>query len=57
MVRADTLTTTDHLRAELTALRAAGVTDVVLHPTSSGLEQVGLLADALRAAGFPLTGG
>lgn len=57
MVRADTLTTTDRLRAELTALRAAGVTDVVLYPTSSGLEQVGLLADALHASGFPLTGG
>ncbi|MEU4703870.1 hypothetical protein [Nonomuraea dietziae] len=50
MVRADTLTATEHLRA-------AGVTDVVLHPTSSGLEQVELLADALHAAGFPLTGG
>jgi hypothetical protein len=28
--RADTLTTTEHLRAELAALQAAGTTDVVL---------------------------
>jgi alkanesulfonate monooxygenase SsuD/methylene tetrahydromethanopterin reductase-like flavin-dependent oxidoreductase (luciferase family) len=50
--RADTLTTTEHLRAELTALQAAGTTDVVLYPASGGLEQVGLLAEALREAGF-----
>jgi hypothetical protein len=46
--RADTLTTLEHLRAELAALQAAGTTDVVLYPASGGLEQVSLLADALR---------
>jgi alkanesulfonate monooxygenase SsuD/methylene tetrahydromethanopterin reductase-like flavin-dependent oxidoreductase (luciferase family) len=54
IARADTLTTTEHLRAELAALKAAGTTDVVLYPVSGKLEQVGLLADALKEAGFPL---
>ncbi|GAA2397405.1 LLM class flavin-dependent oxidoreductase [Nonomuraea africana] len=53
MARADTLTTVEQLRGELTALREAGATDVVLHPTSPGLEQVGLLTEALHEAGFP----
>jgi len=52
--RADTLTTTEHLRAELSALQAAGTTDVVLYPASRELEQVGLLAEVLEEAGFPL---
>ncbi len=51
--RADTLTGTEQLRAELAALEAAGATDVVLYPASGGLEQVVLLAEALREAGFP----
>jgi alkanesulfonate monooxygenase SsuD/methylene tetrahydromethanopterin reductase-like flavin-dependent oxidoreductase (luciferase family) len=51
--RADTLTSTEHLRTELAALQAAGTTDVVLYPASGEIEQVGLLADALREAGFP----
>jgi hypothetical protein len=55
--RADTLTTTGRLRAELAALRDAGATDVLLYPASSGPEQIGLLAEALRAAGFPPPGG
>jgi alkanesulfonate monooxygenase SsuD/methylene tetrahydromethanopterin reductase-like flavin-dependent oxidoreductase (luciferase family) len=50
--RADTLTTREHLRTELTALEAAGATDVVLYPASGELEQVGLLAEALEKAGF-----
>jgi alkanesulfonate monooxygenase SsuD/methylene tetrahydromethanopterin reductase-like flavin-dependent oxidoreductase (luciferase family) len=50
--RADTLTTPDHLRAELQALQAAGATDVILYPTSGGLEQVGLLAEVLQTVGF-----
>jgi hypothetical protein len=50
--RADTLTTLGHLHAELRALRAAGATDANLYPTSGGLEQVGLLAEALRNTGF-----
>jgi alkanesulfonate monooxygenase SsuD/methylene tetrahydromethanopterin reductase-like flavin-dependent oxidoreductase (luciferase family) len=50
--RADTLTTAERLGAELQALQAAGATDVVLYPTSGGLDQVGLLADALQKTGF-----
>jgi hypothetical protein len=50
--RADTLTTTKRLGAELAALQTAGATDVLLYPASGGLEQVGLLAEALRQAGF-----
>jgi alkanesulfonate monooxygenase SsuD/methylene tetrahydromethanopterin reductase-like flavin-dependent oxidoreductase (luciferase family) len=59
MARADTLTSPDRLTAALAELRAAGATDVVLYPTSSGLEQIGLLAEALDQAGrtVPLTGG
>ena len=50
--RAGTLTTSEHLGVELRALQAAGTTDVVLYPTSGGLEQVGLLGEALRNTGF-----
>jgi hypothetical protein len=50
--RADTLTTSEHRREELEVLQAAGATDVVLYPASGGLEQVGLLAEALQEAGF-----
>jgi alkanesulfonate monooxygenase SsuD/methylene tetrahydromethanopterin reductase-like flavin-dependent oxidoreductase (luciferase family) len=49
--RADTLTTPEQLRTELEALQAAGATDVVLYPASAGLEQIDLLAEAVRAAG------
>jgi alkanesulfonate monooxygenase SsuD/methylene tetrahydromethanopterin reductase-like flavin-dependent oxidoreductase (luciferase family) len=49
--RADTLTTGEHLRTELEALRAAGATDLLLFPCSGRLEQVDLLAEALRKAG------
>lgn len=51
--RADTLTTATRLRAELEALEAAGTTDVILYPASAALEQIDLLAEAVRAAGFP----
>jgi hypothetical protein len=54
--RADTLTTTGQLRDELAALEDAGATDVLLYPASGGLEQVGLLAEALAEAGFPPPG-
>lgn len=50
--RADTLTTSEHLREELRALQAAGTTDLVLYPTSGGLEQVDLLAEVLQNTGF-----
>lgn len=54
--RADTLTSTERLGAELAALQIAGATDVLLYPASGGLEQVGLLAEALRQAGFAPAG-
>lgn len=54
--RADTLTTTERLGAELAALRTAGSTDVLLYPASAGLDQVGLLAEALRQVGFAPAG-
>jgi alkanesulfonate monooxygenase SsuD/methylene tetrahydromethanopterin reductase-like flavin-dependent oxidoreductase (luciferase family) len=50
--RADTVTTPEQLRTELQALRAAGAIDVVLYPASAGLEQIDLLAQAVRDAGF-----
>jgi alkanesulfonate monooxygenase SsuD/methylene tetrahydromethanopterin reductase-like flavin-dependent oxidoreductase (luciferase family) len=50
--RADTLTTAEDLRGELEALSAAGATDVVLYPCSADLEQIDLLAGALRASGW-----
>jgi len=54
--RADTLTSTERLGAERAALERAGATDVLLYPASGGLEQVGLLAEALRQAGFAPAG-
>lgn len=47
--RADTLTKIEQLHAELRRLSAAGCTEVVLFPCSADLEQVSLLAQALRA--------
>jgi hypothetical protein len=44
--RADTLTTPTQLRDHLTALAAAGATDVVLYPASADADQIALLADA-----------
>ncbi|WP_460665605.1 LLM class flavin-dependent oxidoreductase [Kribbella swartbergensis] len=48
--RADTLTSPGQLHDHLTALRAAGATDVVLYPSSAKLHQVGLLAEAVSTA-------
>jgi hypothetical protein len=42
----------EQMLLELAALERAGATDVLLYPASGGLEQVGLLAEALRQAGF-----
>jgi alkanesulfonate monooxygenase SsuD/methylene tetrahydromethanopterin reductase-like flavin-dependent oxidoreductase (luciferase family) len=50
--RADTLTSANQLREHLTNLREAGATDVVLYPTSAGLDQISLLAAALDTAGI-----
>jgi alkanesulfonate monooxygenase SsuD/methylene tetrahydromethanopterin reductase-like flavin-dependent oxidoreductase (luciferase family) len=47
--RSDTLTSAEHLCAELARLEEAGCTDVVLFPCSGDLAQVSLLAGALRA--------
>jgi alkanesulfonate monooxygenase SsuD/methylene tetrahydromethanopterin reductase-like flavin-dependent oxidoreductase (luciferase family) len=46
--RADTLTTHEQIRGELLRLSEAGCTDVLLFPCSGGLEQVGLLAEAVN---------
>jgi alkanesulfonate monooxygenase SsuD/methylene tetrahydromethanopterin reductase-like flavin-dependent oxidoreductase (luciferase family) len=54
VARADTLTSTEHLRAELQALQKDGTTDVILYPTSGALEQVGLLSAALQDIGCVL---
>jgi alkanesulfonate monooxygenase SsuD/methylene tetrahydromethanopterin reductase-like flavin-dependent oxidoreductase (luciferase family) len=49
MARADTLTSPEQLREELDRLSEAGVTDLVLYPSSADLHQVRLLADAIRS--------
>jgi alkanesulfonate monooxygenase SsuD/methylene tetrahydromethanopterin reductase-like flavin-dependent oxidoreductase (luciferase family) len=46
--RADTLTSREQVVAELERLTAAGVTDVVLYPCSSAMDQIHLLAEAVR---------
>ena len=48
--RADTLTSPDQVTEELDRLRGAGVTDLVLYPSSPDLLQVKLLADAVGGA-------
>jgi alkanesulfonate monooxygenase SsuD/methylene tetrahydromethanopterin reductase-like flavin-dependent oxidoreductase (luciferase family) len=45
--RADTLTSGDQIRAELTRLASAGADDIILLPCSADLTQVDLLAAAL----------
>jgi len=47
MARADTLTSPAQVRAEVGRLADLGVTDLVLYPSSEGLEQVRLLAEAV----------
>jgi alkanesulfonate monooxygenase SsuD/methylene tetrahydromethanopterin reductase-like flavin-dependent oxidoreductase (luciferase family) len=47
MARADTLTSPAQIRDALDRLAGAGVTDVVLYPSSADLAQVQLLADAV----------
>jgi alkanesulfonate monooxygenase SsuD/methylene tetrahydromethanopterin reductase-like flavin-dependent oxidoreductase (luciferase family) len=53
--RADSVTSAEHLRAELEALAEAGATDVLLYPASGALDQIELLAEAAGGAGFPRT--
>ncbi len=48
MARADTLTSPEQMAEELDRLTNAGVTDLVLYPSSPGLDQVRLLAEAIR---------
>jgi alkanesulfonate monooxygenase SsuD/methylene tetrahydromethanopterin reductase-like flavin-dependent oxidoreductase (luciferase family) len=50
-VRADCLDSDERLRDELTVLSQAGVDDLVLYPSSSSLNQVHLLAEALQRVG------
>jgi alkanesulfonate monooxygenase SsuD/methylene tetrahydromethanopterin reductase-like flavin-dependent oxidoreductase (luciferase family) len=45
--RADTLTSAEQVARELERLAAAGVTDLVLYPSSAELDQVELLAEAV----------
>jgi alkanesulfonate monooxygenase SsuD/methylene tetrahydromethanopterin reductase-like flavin-dependent oxidoreductase (luciferase family) len=49
LARADTLTNIEQIHAELRRLDEAGCADVLLFPCSGDLEQVSLLAQALRA--------
>jgi alkanesulfonate monooxygenase SsuD/methylene tetrahydromethanopterin reductase-like flavin-dependent oxidoreductase (luciferase family) len=49
MARADTLTSPEQMAEELDRLTEVGVTDLVLYPSSAGLEQVRLLAEAVRS--------
>jgi hypothetical protein len=51
MAQADTLTSLDQLREELDRLNESGVTNLVLHPSSSEFDQVQLLAEAVRRRG------
>ncbi len=46
IARADTLTSPEQVREELDRLAEAGVTDLVLYPSSADLDQVQLLAEA-----------
>ncbi|MGH3042263.1 MAG: hypothetical protein ACRDNG_11110, partial [Gaiellaceae bacterium] len=46
--RADTLTSPEQLARELERLAGVGVTDIVLYPASADLDQVQLLAEAVR---------
>ncbi|MGH9246397.1 MAG: LLM class flavin-dependent oxidoreductase [Acidimicrobiales bacterium] len=50
MARADTLTSPAEMREELDRLAKAGVTDLVLYPSSADLDQVRLLAEAVRSS-------
>lgn len=50
MARPDTLTSPQQLRDELDRLTTAGVTDLVLYPSSSDPDQVRRVADAVRAS-------
>jgi alkanesulfonate monooxygenase SsuD/methylene tetrahydromethanopterin reductase-like flavin-dependent oxidoreductase (luciferase family) len=49
MARADTMTSPAQVMEEVERLTDAGVTDLVLYPSSAGLEQVRLLAEAVRS--------
>jgi alkanesulfonate monooxygenase SsuD/methylene tetrahydromethanopterin reductase-like flavin-dependent oxidoreductase (luciferase family) len=57
MARADTLTSPEQLGEELERLAELGVTDLVLYPSSAGLDQLRLLAEAVRPAGVRAPGG
>jgi alkanesulfonate monooxygenase SsuD/methylene tetrahydromethanopterin reductase-like flavin-dependent oxidoreductase (luciferase family) len=54
--RADTLTSPEQLERELDRLAGVGVTDLVLYPSSADLDQVQLLAEAVRRSGRNPTG-
>jgi alkanesulfonate monooxygenase SsuD/methylene tetrahydromethanopterin reductase-like flavin-dependent oxidoreductase (luciferase family) len=48
MARADTLTSPERIAEELDRLATAGVTDLVLYPSSAEPDQIRLLAEAVR---------
>jgi alkanesulfonate monooxygenase SsuD/methylene tetrahydromethanopterin reductase-like flavin-dependent oxidoreductase (luciferase family) len=50
IVRADTQTSPQQIREELDRLAEAGVTDLVLYPSSAHLDQVRLLAEAVSSS-------
>ncbi len=50
LARADTLTDAGQINEELLRLSAAGCSDVLLFPCAGGLDQVGLLAEAIHTA-------
>ena len=48
VARADTLTSPGRIREEIDRLRAAGVTDLVLYPSTGDLDQLRLLAEVVH---------
>jgi alkanesulfonate monooxygenase SsuD/methylene tetrahydromethanopterin reductase-like flavin-dependent oxidoreductase (luciferase family) len=53
LARADTVTDAGQINEELLRLSAAGCSDVLLFPCAGGLDQFGLLAEAVHTAGPP----
>ncbi len=51
LARADTVTDAGQINEEVLRLSAAGCRDVLLFPCAVGLDQVGLLAEAIHTTG------
>jgi alkanesulfonate monooxygenase SsuD/methylene tetrahydromethanopterin reductase-like flavin-dependent oxidoreductase (luciferase family) len=54
VARPDTLTSPGRIRDEIDRLRAAGVTDLVLYPSTGGLDQLRRLTEVVAPAGAAL---